>query len=248
MNLKIITFNVHFGKNIKAIANAFIRNKNLRDADIIFLQEIEHHKIEGLSRAERLAAALGLKHAYVPAREIKAKGTHGLAILSRYDLANVKVIALPKHALLARSRPRIAMTATADVRGTRVMLANVHLDTTINSAERIAQVKVLIDELKKGRTQKIILGGDLNMLPFYFYRSLPLFYRNQRKRLHEYFAKEGFSNHNESGGYTLKRGFVRFELDAIYARNIRTIRCGVERSVRVSDHKPVWLEVDLGAT
>lgn len=244
-SIKIVTFNVHFGENIKAIASAFTQNKNLREADIIFLQEIEYHENETISRTEKLAAVLGLNHAYAPARKIKTKGTHGLAILSKYDLTNIKTLALPTHSFLSRSQKRIAMTAIADVHGTQVVLANIHLDTRLNSTERIAQAKVLVDKLKKDYTQKIIVGGDFNMLPFYFYKSLPFFYHNQKRRLHQYFTQEGFSCHCENEGYTFKRGFIQFELDCIYTRNVKVMQCGVERSVAVSDHKPVWLDVDL---
>lgn len=246
-SIKIVTFNVHFGEKTSAIAAAFTQNKNLRGADIIFLQEIEHYESEKVSRAERLAGVLGLKYAYVPACEIKAKGTHGLAILSKHDLTNIEALALPAYTFFSHSEPRIAMTAIADVRGNRVKLANVHLDTRINSAQRIAQMKILVDDLKKDYTQKIIMGGDFNTVPFYFYKSLPFFYHNQKRYLHQYFAQEGFLCHCENVGYTLKRGFVRFELDDIYTRNVQMMRCGVERSVMVSDHKPVWLDVDLDA-
>jgi len=106
-------------------------------------------------------------------------------------------------------------------------------------------MKVLVDDLKKEHMKKIIVGGDFNMLPFYFYKSVPFFYQNQKRLLHEYLREEGFSNHCENGGYTLKSGFIKFELDGIYTRNVQPTQCGVEQSVMVSDHKPVWLEVDL---
>jgi endonuclease/exonuclease/phosphatase family metal-dependent hydrolase len=246
ISAKIVTLNVHFGENTGAIAAAFTQNKNLRGADIIFLQEIEYHENETISRAEKLADALGLKYAYAPARTIMAKGTHGLAILSKYDLTDIATLILPEHTFFSRSHRRIAMTAVVNIRGVRVKLANVHLDTRINSADRIAQVKVLVDDLKKDHEQKIIVGGDFNTIPLYFYRSLPLFYQNQKRRMDRYFAQEGFSYHSQDEGYTLKRGPVRFDLDSIYIRNITTIRGGIERSVAVSDHKPVWLDVDLG--
>ena len=246
--IRIVTFNVHFGKKTAAIADAFAHNKHLREADIIFLQEIEHHESEKISRAEKLAGALGLKYAYVPARELKTKGTHGLAILSKYELKDVETLALPKHTLFSRFRQRIAMIAIADVRGSRVVLANVHLDTRLDGVERIAQVKVLVDYLKKDYTQKIIVGGDFNTLPFRFYKSVPFFYQNQKQHLSQYFAQEGFSCHCKNGGYTLKKGFVRFELDGIYTRNVQTMQCGVERLVTASDHKPVWLDVAFGTS
>ena len=181
-SIKIVTFNVHLGENTKAIADAFTQNKNLREADIIFLQEVEFHESEKVSRAERLANVMGLKFAYVPAREIKAHDTHGLAILSRYDLASVETIILPTYAFFSHSQKRIAMTAIVNINGSRIRLANVHLDTRLNGAERIAQVKVLVDDLKKDYSGKIIVAGDFNTLPFYFYQSLPFFYYNQRRR------------------------------------------------------------------
>jgi endonuclease/exonuclease/phosphatase family metal-dependent hydrolase len=248
-SLRIVTFNVHFGENTEAIADAFTRNENLRTADILFIQEIEYHESEKIPRAEKLADAMALQYAYAPAREIAAHGTHGLAILSRYDLTDIETIALPTYAFFSHSQQRIAMTAFANVRGTRVKLANVHLDTRLNSAERIVQVRVLVealkDGLKKDHAQKIIVGGDFNTLPFHFYKSLPFFHENQKRRLDQYFAQEGFVCHCENTGYTLKRGPVRFDLDGFYTRNIRAARCGVERSVVVSDHKPVWIDAEV---
>src|SRR6185312_9717954 len=170
-SIKIVTFNVHFGKDTKAIAAAFTEHENLRNADVILLQEIEHHQSEITSRAERLADALGMKHAYVPARSLKNEDTHGLAILSKYDLTDVQMLKLPKHTLLYRTYQRIAMTAVAHIEGVEVKLANIHLDTRLSSAHRIGQMKVLVDALKKEHMKKIIVGGDLNMLPFYFYKS-----------------------------------------------------------------------------
>lgn len=248
MNIKIVTFNVHFGKDTNGIATALTQNKNLREADFIFLQEIEHHQSEIVSRAQRLADTLGLKHAYVPARSLKNEDTHGLAILSKYDLIDVTTLKLPMHTLLYRTQQRIAMTAIANVNGVNVKLANIHLDTRLSSADRIAQMKVLVDDLKKDHMQKMIVGGDFNMLPFYFYKSVPFFYQNQKQRMHQYLKQEGFFTHCENGGYTLKSGFIKFELDGIYTRNVEAIRCGVEHSVTASDHKPVWLDIDLTAS
>src|SRR5438552_2059887 len=82
-HMRIVTFNVHYCKNPNLVAEAFKKNANLRDADVILLQEVEEHVREEISRVKKIAQALQMEHAYAPARNIAAMGTHGLAIVSR---------------------------------------------------------------------------------------------------------------------------------------------------------------------
>ncbi len=63
----LVSFNVHFGKRTGSIRQAFAAQPNLREADIILFQEIEHHVLEHESRAERIAADLGFQCLYAPA-------------------------------------------------------------------------------------------------------------------------------------------------------------------------------------
>src|SRR6266436_5980826 len=115
MKLRIVTFNVHFGKYTDRIVDVFTHSENLREADIIFLQETEEYESEKISRAKKIAEALKLNCAYAPARKIKTRGTHGLAILSKYELTNINIIPLPAHKILFRLHERIALTATAHI-------------------------------------------------------------------------------------------------------------------------------------
>jgi endonuclease/exonuclease/phosphatase family metal-dependent hydrolase len=236
--IRVVTLNVHFGKKTDNIVRAFTENDILRDADIIFFQEIEDHAAENISRAKKIGDALGFACAYAPARNLNRKdatiGTHGLAILSKYPIVEVETIQLPRYKLFYRTRDRIALNATIRVKKDPIRLSNVHLDTRLSGLERISQVRPLLEYLKKDKVQKIILGGDFNT-----YR------RGQKKKLHKYLEEEGFSIHCENAGHTLKKGFVRLELDGIYLRNIQGGYCGIEHSVHISDHKPVWIDVLL---
>src|SRR5437660_1619001 len=92
---RIVTFNVHFGKKAKSIAEAFKRNEKLRGADIIFLQEIEEYKNEEVPRVKTIADSLEMEYIYTPARPILTKGTHGLAILSKKAPTEVEIVPLP---------------------------------------------------------------------------------------------------------------------------------------------------------
>src|SRR5258708_665177 len=91
-SIRVVTWNVHFGERTQWIVEIFKNNKHLREADIIFLQEIEDHESEKISRARRIADTLGLECVYAPARNVPQKGTHGLAILSRYKISEVESV------------------------------------------------------------------------------------------------------------------------------------------------------------
>ncbi len=243
--IRIVTFNVHFGKNTDAIVHAFLNNNVLRQADIIYFQEIEHYEAEKISRAKKIADALSLECAYMPARKIKMNDTHGLAILSKYSLSEVESVTLPRHTMYFRTRERIAMNATIHVNGVPIRLSNIHLDTRINIADRILQMRSVVDAFKANGAQHVILGGDMNTIPFGFYKTIPYIYRNQKKALHEYLKQERFSVHCEDVQSTLKRGFLSLDLDGIYLRNMKGVHCGVLHSIRVSDHHPVWVDAEV---
>lgn len=246
--IRVVTLNVHFGKDTDKIAQSLKGNPNLAEADIIMLQEIEAHRSEGAVRAARIARALKFKFVYAPARDIFLKrGTHGLAILSRKPLRKVRIIKLPLYKLLLRSRPRIALAATAILHGKKIKLYNVHLDTTLNLNERVAQVQKVLGELDQAETDPVVLGGDFNMIPLLLVgRGVPVFYSNQKKKFHAFLRKQGFETKCETSGYTLRRGMVRFQLDGVYTKNASIIQSRVERSVRVSDHFPLWADILVG--
>lgn len=246
--IRVVTFNVHFGKKVDSIVKTFQDNPILREADIIYFQEIEDHKEEKLPRAQKIADELSFECVYAPARKLtklNVEGTHGLAILSRYPILEAEFVALPKNKMYPRSRERIGLNATVQINEEFIHLSNVHLDTRLNSMERIEQLRVLIEGLKAHTLKKVILGGDFNTLPFNFYKTIPISREDQKKILHEYLRKENFFVYGENIKQTFENGLISWDLDGLYLRNIKALQYGVEQSVRVSDHKPVWLDVEI---
>lgn len=244
--LRVVTFNVHFARRPLEIVRAIRSNAHLRDADIFLLQEIEFHEREVISRAEAMASALGLNYVYAPARPLRTRGSHGLAILSRVQLEDVQIISLPFYRLMLRSRPRIALLGKLRLGGTSIQICNAHLDTTLSIENRIAQMDGILKAIRQSSARRIIIGGDFNTLPFLFVgnRSVPVFFSNQRRRFDAHMRKMGFTT-TERMGYTLRRGIVGFQLDGIYTKQLRILRSGVERQIAVSDHKPVWADIKV---
>ncbi len=245
--ITVTTFNVHFGERTKEISEAIKKNPNLRRSDVVMLQEVESHKHEGKKhRAERIAIQLGMRCAYAPARTIKGEDTHGLAILSKHPILSTEVVNLEYFKLGIISRTRIAQNAEILIGDQEVLFSNLHLDTRLNFPDRATQVNSILKELKSHRIKKVVIGGDLNTMPFLWARrTVPVFYSNQRRRLDDFMSKQGFENQLYKIGHTLKQGLVRFSLDAFYTRGVKVLDFGVERSVKVSDHKPVWVDIEI---
>ena len=58
--LRVVTFNLKWGRQIDRAAGLFKRPGPLRDADLVVLEEMDR------AGTERLASALGLSYVYVP--------------------------------------------------------------------------------------------------------------------------------------------------------------------------------------
>ncbi|MBI4482464.1 MAG: hypothetical protein HY652_06190 [Acidobacteria bacterium] len=55
--------------------------------------------------------------------------------------------------------------------------------------------------------------------------------------------ERGFATGFAAGGFTMRRGFFRFRLDSVFTRGVEVREGAVERSVRGSDHLPLWVEL-----
>jgi endonuclease/exonuclease/phosphatase family metal-dependent hydrolase len=242
------TYNVKFGKQPALLAKAILANPRLRSADAILLQEIEHHTREGLARAERMATELGYYWVYVPARIMRNSNTHGLAVLSRYPLSDLKIIPLQFYRLFLRSRHRVAMAVTVNWKGKPVRLYNVHLDTRLNTDDRIRQIDAVLREAEDDRCQRVIIAGDFNFMPFRWARGgmpIPVAITNQRRRLSSHFADKGYAGLPKKIGYTLKSGPLRFSIDSFFIRGGSILEAKVERTILLSDHKPLWVDCEF---
>ncbi len=248
--IRVATFNVYYGRDTEKIANAIRENENIAKADIILLQEIEAHYSEAKARAQAIADELGYTCLYAPARDVVSKeeivGTHGLAILTKFPITEYEVISLKEYDLRYNSRKRIALNAIVDIDGSLIQICNVHLDLRINIQERLDQIEDILEKLNAHHIQKIILGGDFNTVPIYWAgRVLPIFYSQQKSKFNAFVHSKGFQTRLADIGYTMHQKLVKFSLDSIYTKGLDVSAFGVERDVFASDHKPVWVDIEL---
>ena len=244
--LRIVSFNVH-QTEAWAITRALLRNPRLRRADVIFLQEIEHHGDEPDSRAAQVARALGFHHAYAPGYGLRGGGSHGVAILCRFALRDLEVLELARNDTVVNSARRVALVARTRVAGRNLALYNVHLDARINPSDRIRQLTPVVDHALKRPSDLVVLGGDLNTAPFRWVgHLLPIPSGEQHRRVEELMRRRGFAAPVVSGGPTSK--WLSMRLDGLYTRGLDAVDYAVENGVRLSDHLPLWLDVRVPAS
>jgi endonuclease/exonuclease/phosphatase family metal-dependent hydrolase len=166
VRLKVLSYNLRFGElaSLEQLA-AFIKEQN---PDIVALQEVDCRtqrdrapQQHGKDFATELGFRTGMFSAYgktIP----YAGGYYGIAILSKYPLAKVERIYLPKTE--NGKEQRAILVADVEYReGEYFTFASTHLDFT-NTEERQVQVKKL-NEILLAKSNPAIVAGDFNAYP-----------------------------------------------------------------------------------
>ena len=246
-SVRVATFNVQDGgAPPDMIAAAFTGDSGLAHADIVLLQEEEAYPDEAAPRAALLAQQLDMNWFFAPARAtLDGRGTFGNAILSRFPLGGFEVLDLP-HA--DNKLQRIAIRADVDLGGTTVAVMTTQLDTTINFTTRVLQLHPAVIDAPP----LTIVGGDFNTNGYLWENGdVPVVPdsvvvdTDQAAELDDYMGGIGFANGTSSFGNTETRYGVESRLDSVYGRDCTAGAGAVVRSVNLSDHWPVWVDVKI---
>ncbi len=239
-------------KNIKTASLAFSQGKLLPRVDVLALQEADKEtKRAGRHHVARdLAQQLHLNWLHAPAgipRGVKPQtrqwwldfeepidlhdsGDTGVALLSRLPLSDVQRIDLPWHE--CAWRPRLAIAATISAGGKKLRIYNAHVDPHAALGGQLEQLEVLVGEAESETAPTLILG-DFNTLS------------NQKvSETRAFLESRGYTTPFTSGTPTWRGMGIRLHADWIFSRGVNIIRHGVARPLGVSDHWPIWVEID----
>jgi endonuclease/exonuclease/phosphatase family metal-dependent hydrolase len=241
----------HVAQLITDAASAFTNGKLLPRVDILALQEADKRTVRtgGHHVAEELATQLEMNWAHAPAGiprgikpvkrqwwldfeepiELHDSGDTGVALLSRLPLSDVDRIDLPWEE--CPWRPRLAMSAT--VAGIRIF--NAHVDPHAACGGQLAQLKVIADQADEVKDQPVLIVGDFNTLS-----------REKCIETRSFLESRGYTTPIPTGTGTWRGAGLRMHADWIFSRGLKITRWGVARRLfQVSDHWPIWAEVEL---
>lgn len=240
-------------RNIETAARAFSDGKLLPRPDVIALQEADkvteragsHHVARELAEALEMSwhhVAAGIPRGEKPkARQwwldfeepigLYDTGDTGVALLSHLPLSDVTRIDLPWHE--CAWRPRLAMAATISTGTSRLRIFNAHVDPHAAVGGQLEQLETLLAEAEKYRGPTLILG-DFNTLS-----------KAKVTETRSFLESRGYTTPLPSGTPTWRGMGIRLHADWIFYRDLRISKWGVARPLAVSDHWPIWAEVDL---
>jgi endonuclease/exonuclease/phosphatase family metal-dependent hydrolase len=224
-SLRVVTFNIQYALNVERAVTLFERTPELRDADVVFLQEMD------VVGTRQFAHALGYNYVYYPATVHPKTGRpFGDAILARWPIEDDKKILLPHLGRFGKTQ-RIAVAGTIRVDGRAIRLYSVHLATGVESRKgwKADQTRAIAADADTARADAVIIGGDFNS------------------------EKAGKALYDD--GYAwVSRGLPptaeMFLIDHVFLRGVDLTRPDargvIEDNLGASDHKPLWVTVDLG--
>lgn len=241
-------------RNVSKAARAFSDERLMPRADIIALQEADRGTLRAGGRdvARELAESLRMNYAragaatpfdqeplpkqwYLDFEERIAAGEAGdtgVATLARLPLEDVERVELPWHE--CAWRPRLALHVAVPFGRTRLHVFNTHIDPHATLDEQLSQhAAVLARGAEFDEREPRLLLGDFNTLV-----------RRARLETRRLLEAHGYRTPLPDGTGTWRAGLLRLHADWIFARGLRVVRWGVARPLRVSDHWPVWVEVE----
>jgi endonuclease/exonuclease/phosphatase family metal-dependent hydrolase len=238
--LRVVTYNVHRISG-RALTRAVASADELKDADIILLQEVT--KLDGVcSPACELAAYLGMYSMYAPGHGVDG-GSDGVAILSKTPLYDAHVIELPSTSVVFNGGRRVALMAHTDYRGVMMQVYAVHLENRISPEVRRAHLMPVLAHAKRdpvAAQMPTVIAGDMNTTPFTWIGHVVPWPAAQGCWLEDLVQSQGFDTPVTDSGPTSP--WLSMRLDAIYSRGLQIADYAVANSVRASDHLPLWAD------
>ena len=159
-------------------------------------------------------------------------GDTGVAILSRLPLGEVSRVELPWSE--CPWRPRLALTASVPFGKGSLRIFNAHVDPHAGLSQQLAQHETILASVEEmGTESPVALMGDFNTLS-----------RKARVETRAFLEARGFFTPLPTGIGTWRAGPLRLHADWIFLRGACPLRWGVAHPSGISDHWPVWAEIE----
>ena len=255
-SIGVVSWNIDRGLKLKGIVDFLASAK----ADLVLLQEadLNARRTHHLDVSREIARSLQMN--YIFAREFQeltqgsqaSPAYHGQATLSRWPLANPRIIRFQRqsnfwrpHWFLPDVSPfqeriggRMALVSDASIVAKALVTYNLHLESRGDDALRLSQLDEVIDDSRRyAANAPIVLAGDFN-LDVSQGETAPALRRAQ--------FQDAFSNQHVKttpAHFFMDPGEV---IDWIFTRGpIRPSQPKVHRSVSASDHFPLSITLEF---
>lgn len=226
-SLLVVSWNIQHGLEVEKAAADLAARGELRNADIILLQEMDE------LGTVRIAESLGLDYVYATAGTHSQTGRNfGNAILSRWPISEPEATLLPYKAAIG-GHPRVVVESTVSVGDTGIRACSVHTEIpSLGSGKRLRQFEAIAAVAASWPSERMLVGGDFNTVT-----------RRSINALAARMASVGAARASVGAGTTLRRGGREFTLDHVFVRGLIPETTGVVLDIEASDHRPLWVRL-----
>ncbi len=225
--IRILSYNIRNARGMDEVVDYDRIADVIRriDPDCVALQELDSatERSQGKVVLDELAKRLGMYASYSGAIDYQS-GKYGIGILSKEKPLRKVTVPLPgseeKRSLLIVELPDYVMCCT---------------HWSLMQPDRLFSIEVINETMKKYTTKPVFLAGDLNATP-------------ESSEITE--CAKTWEMLNDPSRPTFPSDNPRSCIDYILfkknpAFRIRVIQTGVEKESEASDHRPVWVDVQV---
>jgi len=254
-SIRVVNWNINRGLRLQRVIDFLASAK----ADVVLLQEsdLNARRTQHLNVAKEIAQKLQLN--YVFGREFQeltqgsraSPAYHGQATLSRWPLANSRVLRFHKQSNFWRPRwflpeiepfqerigGRLALVCETAIAGKRLVTYNLHLESKGNDALRRSQIEETLEDARRYEAgTPILLAGDFNF---------DVAGGSASSAISQAQFQDAFANQHVP---TTPHSFLEAgrSIDWIFTRGpIHAASASVHSSISASDHYPLSVVLSL---
>lgn len=238
--LKIVSYNIRWrsGEELQRIIHWLNDSNGTVKPAVVALQEVDRAKKRSgnANHARAIANALGMYYAWaapsLPKDSKDREEETGVELLSVYPLKEIARIVLPNPG--PGGRTRVALGATIEIGERTLRVYSVQSETRLPMSQKVEQLRAVLNDLARfPKVAGAIVMGDFNSW------ELPAI-----DGVRKLFTEAGFTTPlpDDETTFLRKTPFfdLRLKLDWIWLRGLTPQSYGIDRSLTVSDHFPLW--------
>jgi len=239
---RVVSYNIRWrsGDDLKKLIQLFREDAEIGNATVLALQEVDRNKKRSgkTNTAKLLADELGVYYAWAappPAKPNEEEET-GVALLSVHPLTKIQRIVLPNEG--PNHRRRVALGASIQMGNLEVRVYSAHAETRISMKKKLQQMNALLLDLKQhAPNTPAVIMGDLNT-----------WQPDAGRKTIKLFTDAGLTTPFGSQKTFLRKIFfvpIDLRLDWIWLRGLEPTGFGIDRTITISDHFPLWATLKI---
>jgi endonuclease/exonuclease/phosphatase family metal-dependent hydrolase len=236
-SLKVVSYNIRWrgGEELRQLIKLLREDPEIGGAQVIGLQEVDRNKrrTDNVNTARQIADALGMRYAWAAPPSLGGDGEEetGVALLSSFPLSDVDRLVLANEG--PDGRRRVAVGATVTVGRAAIRVYSVHAETRMPVEKKVGHWNTVLEDLRRfPEARAAVVLGDFNTLK-----------QKDVTAARRLFTDAGFATPFPDDRTTWRTFIVELKLDWLWLRGLDATGFGIDKSIDLSDHWPLWATI-----